>query len=181
MLPGESVCAAIPEPITTVASNPEPKSSANSRRASGGALVMPRGAACPRTRRQTGRADLGRDRLGVVSDPLDGDVYTVRGRCEEGEGATRVAVLGLADRAAIDEQHPAVLPDPRLVRVPEHEHRVRLRRGEALVQARGLVLEQILVDLPRRAVDQVDLGLPTGKCRSKGKPCMNFLDARLVF
>ena len=69
-------------------------------------------------------------------------------RSEQREGAARVAVLGLADRAAVDEQHSAVFVHPRFVRVAEYEHRVALGRREAFVEAGRLVLEQVLVDFP---------------------------------
>ena len=44
--------------------------------------------------------------------------------------------------------------------MPEYEHLRVLGRGEPLVQARGLVLEQVLVDLPRRAVHEVNRDVP---------------------
>jgi hypothetical protein len=37
---GESVCAAMPDPITRAARNTEPKSSASRRRASGGSAML---------------------------------------------------------------------------------------------------------------------------------------------
>src|SRR5829696_6373306 len=107
---------------------------------------------------QPGRGDLARDGLRVVGHALDAGAHPpVLVAVEDREGAARVAVLGLADRAAVDEQDGAELVDPGLVRVPEDQRRGRLDRGQALVEAGGLVLEEVLVDLARRAVDEVDL------------------------
>jgi hypothetical protein len=60
--------------------------------------------------------------LGVVGEALEPRLDPAGARSEDGEAAARVAVLGLADRAAVDEEHPAVLVDPRLVGVAEHEY-----------------------------------------------------------
>ena len=76
---------------------------------------------------------------------------------EDREPGAWVAVLGFADRPAVDEQHAAVGVDPGLVGVAEHERPGCLGAGEPLVQARGLVLEQVLVDLPRRPVHEMHL------------------------
>src|SRR5688572_18023532 len=58
--------------------------------------------------RQAGLAHLRRHGVGVVPDALDRDLELARAAVQDGEGAARVAVLGLADRAAVDEQHAAV-------------------------------------------------------------------------
>src|SRR5918999_4919018 len=94
---------------------------------------------------------------GVVLDPLDRDRQLACRGVEHRKGAARVAVLGLADRAAVDEQDAPVLAHPRLVGVPEDQHIVALRCRESLTQRCRLVLEQVLVDLARRAVDQMDV------------------------
>ena len=73
--------------------------------------------------------------------------------CEAGAG---VAVLGLADGAAVNEQDAAVLVHPGLVRVPEDEDVAVGERGDALEGARRLVLEQVLVHLPWRTVHEAD-------------------------
>jgi hypothetical protein len=88
--------------------------------------------------REPGGAHVCGDRFGVVGETLDRHVDGVTGRSENRERAARVAVLRLADRAAVDEQDTAVLAGPRLVGVAEDED-ARLFRGcEPLVQARRL-------------------------------------------
>ena len=66
-------------------------------------------------------ADLRGDGAGVVGHPLDGHADGVAGGAEDRERAPRVAVLGLADRAAVDEPDAAEVVHPRLVRVPEDQ------------------------------------------------------------
>ena len=73
---------------------------------------------------------------------------------EDREPRPWVGVLGLADRAAVDEQHAGVFMNPRLVGVPERENIAVRAPGYPLERPRGLVLEQVLVDLPRRAVNE---------------------------
>src|SRR5436853_582590 len=73
--------------------------------------------------------------------------------------AARVAVLGLADRAAVDEQHAAVLMHPRLVGVSEHQHPVGFGARKALIERCGLLLEQVLVHLAGRAMHQMNTHL----------------------
>ena len=86
-------------------------------------------------------ADLSGYRIGVVLDALDTHGHAPDARRQDGERAARVAVLGLTDRAAVDEQHPAVLAHPRLMRVAEHEHGIALGGGQPFIQTRRLVLE----------------------------------------
>jgi hypothetical protein len=88
--------------------------------------------------RQPGGRDRAGDGLGVLGDALDRDVDAGGRGGEDRERAAWVAVLGLADRAAVDEQHAAVVVHPRLVRVPEHQDPVGLGGREPFVQARGL-------------------------------------------
>ena len=99
------------------------------------------------------------------------------GGAQDRERAARVAVLGLADRAAVDEQHAAVVVHPRLVGVPEDEHLVGLGAGEALVEAGGLVLEEVLVDLARRAVDEMDAVLADREAQVEGQLAHEVLGA----
>src|SRR6478672_4859501 len=131
--PGESCSAAMPDPITSAARNAEPKSSASRRRGRGGLRRSPIGSkATRRSRRehqlvgelarQPDFAHLQRDGLRVVADTLDPRLDAITRRAEHGERASRIAVLGLADRAAVDEQHAAILVDPRLVGVAEDQH-----------------------------------------------------------
>src|SRR5215207_5871707 len=75
---------------------------------------------------------------------------------QDRERGPRVAVLRLADRPAVHEQHSPMLAHPRLVRVAEDQHGRLLGRSEALVEAVRLLLEEVLVHLPRRAVHEVD-------------------------
>src|SRR6266536_2957038 len=109
--------------------------------------------------RQAGGGDLAGHGGGVVLDPLDAHADPAALRLQHGERAARVAVLRLAHRPAVDEQHAAVLVDPGLVGVAEDQRVDLLGGGEALVQARRLVLEEVLVDLARRAVHEVHRGL----------------------
>src|SRR3954464_3669624 len=101
-------------------------------------------------------------RLRVVLDALDRDPDTPVRLLQHGKRPARVAVLRLAHRPAVHEAHAAEVVHPRLVRVPEHQNLVALRPGQALVKRGRLLLEEVLVDLARRAVNQVhgDLAYP---------------------
>ena len=117
--------------------------------------LMPRRRVSRRTRRAARRGDLACHRLGVVGHALDrrGDV-SLRAGLEQRECRSRVAILRLADRAAVDEQHAAVGVDPGLVGVAEDEHVTVGERRDPLERPLRLVLEQVLVDLARRAVHE---------------------------
>ena len=177
----ESCWATMPEPMTTAARNALPRYSANNRlvrRCAMRCCFRPRPGACRRTRPAGRRQRLARDRVDVVGDALDPRAHLAGVvEVEHGERAARVAVLGLADRAAVDEQHTAELADPRLVRVAEHEHVGVLGGGEPLVEPVGLVLEQVLVDLARRAVHEMDLALTEREAQVERQSRMKSLAA----
>ena len=146
--PGESVWAAIPEPITRAARNAEPTilreqpprqwlahgpsavrrgAGRRSRHVAVSSFRRTRRAARPRGPRR--RRPLRHTRTrSMLSSTAAG------GRPEHGEGRPRICILGLAHRAAVDEQHPAVLADPRFVGMAEDEHAIALGGGEALIQ-----------------------------------------------
>jgi hypothetical protein len=84
-------------------------------------------------------------------------------RPEDCEAPQRVALLGLADRSAVDEPHAAERVHPRLVGVAEREDTGVLGGVGTLVEAGGLVLEQIFVDLARGAVS----GMPRWSIRAQ--------------
>jgi hypothetical protein len=103
--------------------------------------------------RQSRRRDLPGDRLGVVGHALDRRVdLAALVELEDRERGAWVAVFGLAHRSAVDEQHPALGVDPWLVGVPEQQHVTLRQPGKPFIQPR-LVLEQVFVDLSRRAVN----------------------------
>jgi hypothetical protein len=95
--------------------------------------------------RQADIADLVGDALGVVGYALDRHAQVAVALLEQREAAARVAVLRLPDRAAVDEEHAAVLADPGLVRVPEEEDVAVGELGDPLEGARRSVVEQVLV------------------------------------
>ena len=97
-----------------------------------------------------------RSALGVVGDALDRRSTPPHRPPRTAKRAARVTVLGLADRAAVDEAGPRRRCGSRACGCGRRRAPVALGRGEPLVQVRRLVLEQVLVDLARRAVDQVD-------------------------
>jgi hypothetical protein len=101
-------------------------------------------------------ADLGRDRSGVVRNSLDRGADLAALVRDDGEAGARLAVLRLPDRAAVDEEYAGVLPDPGFVGVPEDEHIAVGLGGDAREGALVAVFEQVLVHLPRRAVDEPD-------------------------
>jgi hypothetical protein len=108
MSPGESCWAAIPEPITAAARKAEPRNSASRRRARGGFI-----AELPSSRgdqelvgvlaRETGLRNLAGRVLGVIVEPLDPSFDPVARNLEDGKAASRIAVLGLPDGAAVDK------------------------------------------------------------------------------
>src|SRR5829696_5121420 len=119
--------------------------------------------------RQTRGGDLDSHGLGVVRDPLDRHLQLAPIAAQDRERGPRVAVLRLADRPAVHEQHSPMLAHPRLVRVAEDQHGRLLGRSEALVEAVRLLLEEVLVHLPRRAVHEVDRPLPHLEAQVEGQ------------
>src|SRR5947209_10645005 len=198
--PGESSCAAMPEPSTSAARNADPRSSASALRGSAGVLIpltpdlrsrrmAPRLLRCPLTRRvtpggafeegprhlrapgvvvedekhlpqtlrsggqqqllgvldrQPGAPNLCRDRAGVVVGALDRHLHLLARGMQDRASRARVTILGLAHRAAVDEQHAAEFARPRFVGMAARQYRIALGRSEPLVEARRLVHEKVL-------------------------------------
>src|SRR4051794_32504967 len=98
-----------PQPANTSANAANP--SAAQRRASDGRIELRRRHQLVGVlARQARRFDLSGDSRGVVQDALDRRPdLSVAGERQQRERRARIAVLRLSDRAAVDEQHAAVL------------------------------------------------------------------------
>ena len=73
-----------------------------------------------------------------------------------------------------------MLTNPGLVRVTEHQRIGFLGAGESLGKTSRLVVEEVLIDLARRAIHKVYGARPTSKRRSKGSARMKSFAAWLV-
>ena len=162
--------------MTSAARNAEPRNSANSRRESGWRSSS---AASSLSANSAGRP------AAATSSATASASYSTRSIVTSTAvvAGPRIAnaprgspSLGLPTEPQLTNSTPPCSRTHGLWVWPKTSTSGGLGAGEALVEAGGLVLEEVLVDLARRAVHEMDLGSPTSKRRSNGSSRMKSLE-----